>query len=309
MSTPNVTLYPGILPAKGQANDSFDTNVDDFLNWLTLTNGPQLNVFINYLNSGIVPILPLADVTITSGSISNTSISMSEAITAPNGTTPTFRMGTPTTFRTAGSGTYTVPVGAVALRVRMCGGGGGGGGASSVTTTARASAGGTSGTDVDFLITTLASSYPYAVGAGGIGSTGAIDGSNGGGTTFGTATAPNGIGGANSGTSTATEVIYNTSAGPISATVPDYTVIFGVPRQLGSTGLKFTASSRIAGSGGDSQFGPGGYATGSSNSATAAAGNNAAGNGAGGGGCLSSTTTTQTGGNGTPGILIITPLY
>lgn len=54
MSTPTVTLYPDVLPSKGQANDAFDTNVNDFLNWLTLTNGPELNVFINYLNAGLV---------------------------------------------------------------------------------------------------------------------------------------------------------------------------------------------------------------------------------------------------------------
>jgi phage-related tail fiber protein len=48
MTTPTITLYPDTLPAKGQANAPFDTNVDNFLSWLTATNGPELAAMITW---------------------------------------------------------------------------------------------------------------------------------------------------------------------------------------------------------------------------------------------------------------------
>jgi hypothetical protein len=48
MTTPTITLYPDTLPAKGQANAPFDVNVDNFLTWLTATNGPELATFITW---------------------------------------------------------------------------------------------------------------------------------------------------------------------------------------------------------------------------------------------------------------------
>jgi hypothetical protein len=48
MTTPTITLYPDTLPAKGQAQAAFDTNVDNFLTWQTATNGPELNTFITW---------------------------------------------------------------------------------------------------------------------------------------------------------------------------------------------------------------------------------------------------------------------
>jgi hypothetical protein len=48
MTTPTITLYPDTLPAKGQANAPFDVNVDDFLTWLTATNGPELAAMITW---------------------------------------------------------------------------------------------------------------------------------------------------------------------------------------------------------------------------------------------------------------------
>jgi hypothetical protein len=50
MTTPTITLYPDTLPAKEQANAAFDTNVDNFMDWLTLTNGPELQTMITYTN-------------------------------------------------------------------------------------------------------------------------------------------------------------------------------------------------------------------------------------------------------------------
>ena len=48
MTTPTITLYPDTLPAKGQANAAFDLNVDDFLTWQTVTNGPELAAMITW---------------------------------------------------------------------------------------------------------------------------------------------------------------------------------------------------------------------------------------------------------------------
>jgi len=48
MTTPTITLYPDTLPAKGQANAAFDVNVDDFLTWQTVTNGPELAAMITW---------------------------------------------------------------------------------------------------------------------------------------------------------------------------------------------------------------------------------------------------------------------
>jgi hypothetical protein len=48
MTTPTITLYPDTLPAKEQANAAFDTNVDNFMDWLTLTNGPELQTMVTY---------------------------------------------------------------------------------------------------------------------------------------------------------------------------------------------------------------------------------------------------------------------
>jgi len=48
MTTPTITPYPGDLPAKEQSNPVLDTNVDNFLTWLTDTNGPELVTFVTY---------------------------------------------------------------------------------------------------------------------------------------------------------------------------------------------------------------------------------------------------------------------
>jgi hypothetical protein len=60
MTTPVITLYPDILPAKGQANDAFDVNVNSFLNWLTLTNGPELQGLVIYTNDVASSVLATA---------------------------------------------------------------------------------------------------------------------------------------------------------------------------------------------------------------------------------------------------------
>ena len=60
MTTPTITLYPDTLPAKGQANDAFDVNVNDFLDWLTLTNGPELQTLVTYTSDVVNSVLATA---------------------------------------------------------------------------------------------------------------------------------------------------------------------------------------------------------------------------------------------------------
>ena len=60
MTTPTITPYPGDLPAKEQSNPVLDTNVDNFLTWLTDTNGPELVTFITYAQDVVENVLATA---------------------------------------------------------------------------------------------------------------------------------------------------------------------------------------------------------------------------------------------------------
>ena len=52
MTTPTITDYPGDIPAKGQSNTVFDTNVDAYLVWLSTLNIPELKILTPWI-SGI----------------------------------------------------------------------------------------------------------------------------------------------------------------------------------------------------------------------------------------------------------------
>ena len=52
MTTPTITSYPGTIPAKGQSNTDFDTNVDAYLVWLSTLNIPELQILTPWI-SGI----------------------------------------------------------------------------------------------------------------------------------------------------------------------------------------------------------------------------------------------------------------
>jgi hypothetical protein len=60
MTTPTITLYPDTLPAKGQANAAFDVNVDNFLTWQTVTNGPELAAMITWTQGVVDTVLATA---------------------------------------------------------------------------------------------------------------------------------------------------------------------------------------------------------------------------------------------------------
>jgi len=49
MTTPTITAYPGDIPAKGQSNTVFDTNVDAYLVWLSTLNIPELQALVPFL--------------------------------------------------------------------------------------------------------------------------------------------------------------------------------------------------------------------------------------------------------------------
>ena len=52
MTIPTITDYPGDIPAKGQSNTVFDTNVDAYLVWLSTLNIPELKILTPWI-SGI----------------------------------------------------------------------------------------------------------------------------------------------------------------------------------------------------------------------------------------------------------------
>ncbi len=49
MTDPTITAYPGDIPAKGQSNTVFDTNVDAYLVWLSTLNIPELQALVPFL--------------------------------------------------------------------------------------------------------------------------------------------------------------------------------------------------------------------------------------------------------------------
>jgi hypothetical protein len=100
--------------------------------------------------------------------------------------------GLPPTFKvySSGSGTYNTPTGCTYIIVEMTGGGGGG----SLASAGNPGCGGNSSSYYKFK--TTSGSYSYSVGAAGVGAfVTPSSGTNGGNTTFGTATCSGGVGG------------------------------------------------------------------------------------------------------------------
>ena len=225
-----------------------------------------------------------------------------------------FLIGVPVLYSTAGSFQWTRPAKCKGLIVDGVGGGGGGGGASSSGGIARAAAGGAAGTWARVLFDGIPASLTLTVGAGGAGGPlGDTTGSAGGNTSISELgiTWPGGAGG-NGGGTNAADVAITGNAGR-SAVVQlgtQFDAVLGSKNgEAGDIGTKLSSSTRVSGRGGDCMFGSNGLSR-SSNSATVSlAGDNAVGNGAGGSGAICSTTTGNVGGNGAPGLLIITPLY
>lgn len=204
---------------------------------------------------------------------------------------------------TSGSGTYTVPAGVRAIRVRGVGGGGGGGYARALTTAgARAgAAGGNGGHCFEVWLTGLSASYSYAVGAAGAGGVAATttNGTAGGNTTFSTFTANGGSPGNNAAPTTNILEVRPPNAGTAkSANVGAHlNTIGGFPvlAHMVDNDTIFTNSH-----GGTScASGQGAYTT--STSGTATAGAAADGPGGGGGGATAWRAGANVEANGAPG--------
>ncbi|MFD3978238.1 hypothetical protein ACFWR6_06595 [Streptomyces griseus] len=187
---------------------------------------------------------------------------------------------------------------AVRARVRVQAGGGGSGGADSAAGGCIPRPGGSGGgySEGIFLVSTLAASTPVIVGAGGTAGSGNNPGGNGGGSSFGTlVTAIGGNGGAANTESGSTNVTANATVGP--APGVGQLALSGSP---GGGAIRVSASQGLAGAGGDSQLGTGGYGR-----STTGPGGGTRGYGGGAGGAFSYNGPNESGGVGGPGVVIV----
>jgi len=210
------------------------------------------------------------------------------------------------------SGTYTPGADVRAIIVEAVGGGGGGSGASG-DSAARPGGGGGAGGYAMKYVGNPAGSYTVTIGAAGSGGTANAAGGNAGGaggtTTFVGAGVSMSCTGGSGGF-----VASTVSDGPYFLSVPSRVFASGgdinkYPPQM-MPGMKLSSFARIGGAGGDSAFGAGGTVRFSNNVNTGASdGANAGGFGAGGSGAISHFTGSggghMTGGNGSPGVVII----
>lgn len=215
-------------------------------------------------------------------------------------------------FSTVGSATWFKPPGAKYVEVEVIGGGGGGGGAGTAAAGANsAGSGGGAGGYAwsNFDASSLPAAVPVVVGAGGAGVAN-TNGGTGDPSSFGY-------------TGDATYVAANGGIGGIvraSNTIDHW-------QEGGTGGLATAGQIRVdgeaggasngdatygkGGQGGNTKYGQGGKARGTGGSNTPLAGYAATGYGAGGGGalCTGTTAVTRNGGNGAPGIVIVTTYF
>jgi hypothetical protein len=208
-----------------------------------------------------------------------------------------------TRYAAAGSGNHVIGADCNNMYVTVVGGGAAGGGCTSVASAAGAGGGGGSGAKCERYWANVApsSSFPYTVGAAGVGASGAVGG-NGAQSTFTgpggvVMTAPGGTGGA-LGTAATTLTARQGGDGGALASNGDLNK-GGNP---GSPGIVVVPASAVGvgGNGGSGQFGDGGLG-----STTAGNGAAATGNGAGGAGAFTGASAVRTGGNGSPGAVIV----
>ncbi len=209
------------------------------------------------------------------------------------------------------NGTYTPSAATKSIFVKIVGGGGGGGGVaatvSASTEDALAAGGGGAGGYCEYYVATVAASYPVTVGAAGTGgAAGANPGSAGGASTFnGTVTASGGSGG--NGCAATVGIFYN--AGGAGGAAAGGTV--NIPGITGGNGVIYVNSASPAvcsGVGGSGSLGQGGISPYIINQSTI--GKSGTGYGSGGSGAISlwssgGNNSPQSGGNGTPGVIII----
>lgn len=205
--------------------------------------------------------------------------------------------------------TYTPTAGTRAIEVIVIGGGGGGGGADGQGAgTAGAAGGGGSGGVVSMLITTVAASYTYTIGAGGTAGVGlaGADGGTGGNTTFAggavSITASGGLGGVGRTASSGGGIRGSGGVGG-AATGGD----INLDGAKGNTAYTSGANQLSVGDGASiTPYGTGGAGAAISGSTGGAVGSAGNGFGAGGGGAAVATETTNyAGGAGAGGAILI----
>lgn len=205
------------------------------------------------------------------------------------------------------SGTWTKPTGTQYIRTRMIGGGGGGGGALGINPGTRAGGGGGSGRYRESYVmdpTALNSSHSITVGAAGTGgAAGDNDGTNGGQSAFGVALedayhyAGGGLGGARG-----TSANGGTPQGSGSGVGVTQLFSWGVNGGRGIESPTTSNNTVLGGFGGSGKFGGGGVP----GAGTTGNGTDAVGYGGGGaGGHAVDNTSPFSGGDGSPGILIV----
>lgn len=158
-----------------------------------------------------------------------------------------------------GTTEYVTPAGVTAILVDGWGAGAGGGGAATAGSQGAAGGGGGGGAFAQKLILDPDASYVVAVGAGGAGSVGAAQATNGGDTTFGSVlTAKGGVGAFGMAAGTTPETSYPGTGGPVASSVGDLT-LYGSP---GQPGLRWSGTKALGGSGGPgARGGAGGVAS------------------------------------------------
>lgn len=196
------------------------------------------------------------------------------------------------TVLTAG-GTYTTPVGAKSLWVRLSGGGGGGGGGAGNSQTG---GGGGSGGYCEGIITSPAASYGVTIGAGGTGGTAGQPGTAGGQSLFGTVLTANGGGGGGAGV----------AGGSGGAGGAGGTASGGSLSLTGGRGGTLTAAFGTAFSGTSGPMGGANPFGGAADTTNNGAANTGAGGGGGGSGGFAYSTT---GGNGGSGVCIVVAYF
>jgi hypothetical protein len=195
------------------------------------------------------------------------------------------------------SGTWTKGAGTNSVDVEVLGGGGGGGGTTTTTTgQGSASTGGSAGSYARKFIAAVASPQTVTIGAAGAAGPAGTVGTNGGATSFGAlVSCPGGLGGNLSGA--AANVYTPGVAGGSSPTGGDINIPGAGTSCAQAVG---SIPNSVSSNGANSQYGAGGLGV------LNGAGLGAGGYGAGGGGnSIGASTAGQTGGAGTPGLIIV----
>lgn len=209
---------------------------------------------------------------------------------------------TVTTITNTGVSLYTVPSGVRWINVKCVGGGAGGGGVDGATSQSAAAGGGGSGGYAETnILGSLAASYIVTIGTNGLGgAAGNNNGSVGGSTLFtNILTAGGGLGGI--GDASAAGVGYALGGAGAAQTASGNIYSGGSP---GGNGICISSALAASGAGASCGHWGGGGAP-----QEAAVGANATGHGAGGSGAAVITNTDRAGGNGSPGIIVITEFY